>query len=636
MLDALRRSAGTWVVRIFLMVLVASFAVWGIGDIFRTDSGGGVINVGDHEISAAEVSMTFNRDLRRLQTQLGTQIDSQQAREMGLVQSTVQQIVARGLLDAAAHDLGLGIPDARLAKEVRENPAFRDEFGRFDRFRFERLLRENGFSEQGYLDATRRDLVRLQLFDSLTVGLTTPKVLVDAYYGFQQERRVAEVLRVPDTALATVAPPDEATLAAYHQSHAARYTAPEYRTISFFTLSASDLADEVNVTEEELREAYQDRLDQFTTEARREVEQVLVDDEATAQQVADRVAAGEDYATVAKEVAGIDSDGLALGVVTPDSLPLPQDTVDTIFALPEGGTSAPVKTDLGWHVFRVVKVLSTAATQSFEEVRDALDEQLRLDRAAELMFDTADKIEDGFAAGETVEEVAQRFGLTLVKVPEVDGDGKDRAGNPVPELPADPAFLETAFAEQPGDEPRLFEADSGSYFLVRVDRIIDPAVRPLAEVRDKVAADWTAEQRGEMAARRLEELAEKARAGTDLATLATETGGEVSTSEPLLRTAFLREAKLGEAVVRNLFTAQVGQVVAGPNADGDGRVIARLVEIKPAAPDADPEAKERIAELVQQAYVQDIRTQFQAALAQDYEVTINQPAIDALFDQSGR
>src|SRR5690606_2193748 len=202
MLTALRKRAGTGVVRIYLLVLVLSFDVWGIGDIFRIRSDTAVLSIGEQEVTGAELINAFNRDVRRLQSQLGMAIDSQQAREMGVLEATIQQTIARGLFDEATRELGLMVPDEAVSETIRNNPAFRDEFGRFDRFRFERLLRENGFSEAGYVEATRRDIVRQQLLDALVSGVPAPQVMAEALYRYQEERRVAKVLRIPNSELA--------------------------------------------------------------------------------------------------------------------------------------------------------------------------------------------------------------------------------------------------------------------------------------------------------------------------------------------------------------------------------------------------------------------------------------------------
>ncbi|MEQ9638828.1 MAG: SurA N-terminal domain-containing protein [Alphaproteobacteria bacterium] len=633
MLNALRTSAGTWVVRIFLMVLVASFAVWGIGDIFRAQSTTGVISVGERDFGGNEVAAAFNRDLRRLQLQFGPEFDTQQAREMGLLQTTVRQLIARGLFDEATRELDMTIPDDALSAEVLNNPGFKDEFGRFDRFRFENLMRENGFTEAAYLDATRRDMTRAQLLNGLTVGVHPPKALTEAFYRFQQERRVATVLALPDTALAEVAPPDEETLKAYHQNHAARYTAPEYRAVSYFTLKPADLLDEVAVSEDELRAAYEDSIGQYSIEARREVEQILLDSEAAAKEVAEAIAGGTDFYAAAQQFTGTDAEATKLGVVTPTSLPLPQAAVDAIFALDEGGVSAPVESDLGWHLFRVADVVAQASTRSFEEVREDVSRQLGLEKAAELMYGFANRIEDAFAGGASVEEVVAEFNLTLTRVPSIDQRGADRAGNAVPDLPSGQRFLAAAFEEQPGDEPRLLESDENDYFLVRVDGITEPAIRPLDEVRETVVADWTNDQRAQAAEAKIAELAEKARGGTGLEALKEDVGGTLTTTEPLLRTDFAAEAGFGEDAIKALFAATPGAVIVGANAAGTGRVIAKLESVRDASLTSAGEDMARIAQLVGQSIADDIRNQFQTKLANTYEVTVNQAALNSLFEQ---
>ena len=131
MLGALRKGAGTWVVKIFLGVLALSFAVWGIGDMVRVQPENTVIRAGDSTVSGSEFLQQFTRDARQLQQQTGLTLDLQQARSFGLVEQTAQKLVTRAVFDQAIQDMDLAISDAAVAQSIRDNPAFRDDLGQF-------------------------------------------------------------------------------------------------------------------------------------------------------------------------------------------------------------------------------------------------------------------------------------------------------------------------------------------------------------------------------------------------------------------------------------------------------------------------------------------------------------------------
>ena len=160
MLNAIRKNAGSWIVKVLMLLLVASFAIWGIGDIFY---GGGqnpaVATVGDAEIPASELADAFNRSVNNLQRQLGPDFDRERAIQLGVMQQALQSLVAERLISLRANDMGLAVPDDALRAMITDNPAFQSA-GQFDRSRFDQLLRLNGLSEDGYLAGLRQDVMR--------------------------------------------------------------------------------------------------------------------------------------------------------------------------------------------------------------------------------------------------------------------------------------------------------------------------------------------------------------------------------------------------------------------------------------------------------------------------------------------
>lgn len=119
MLNVIRKQAGSWVVKALLMLLVVSFGIWGIGDVFF---GGGqnpaVASVGDSEVSSQELSEAFQRAVDGLQRQAGTAIDREQAIRLGLMERTLQDLVTRRLIDLEAQKLGLTVTDDTLRQLI--------------------------------------------------------------------------------------------------------------------------------------------------------------------------------------------------------------------------------------------------------------------------------------------------------------------------------------------------------------------------------------------------------------------------------------------------------------------------------------------------------------------------------------
>lgn len=151
MLQALHKSTGTWIVRIFLVLIAASFAVWGVGDIFRDQSESVVAWVGEEEISRTDLSRSFRRELDGLQRALKTRIDTEQARSLGLVDRALDNLISSKLYELEASRLGLVVGDAQIVEEIQRNEGFKDVTGKFDRFRFDTFLSQLGVSEEEFI-----------------------------------------------------------------------------------------------------------------------------------------------------------------------------------------------------------------------------------------------------------------------------------------------------------------------------------------------------------------------------------------------------------------------------------------------------------------------------------------------------
>ncbi len=630
MLNALRQSAGTWVVKIFLGLLVLSFAAWGIGDIFRLQPDAAVVTVGDTKITGYQFLDDFNRQVRRMQRSLGPTFDTQQARQLGMVEQVLQQSITRALYDQEVADLELTISDADIAAWIKRSSAFKDSFGRFDKLRFEQVLRDNGFNEQSYIIASRRDLSREQLFTSLMSGTHAPDPVVKTFFQYQQENRVFEVLSLPYDKVTGIATPAEADLTAYHEAHKDQFMAPEYRALSYLTLRPEDLLEETLASEDEVAEAYEARLNEFTTPPSRDVEQIVAADEAAANKIAGRLKDGGDFYIVAKELADMDKDSVKLGMMI--KADLPEEAADGVFALASGQISEPMETGLGWHIFRVLKI-TEGGSKTLEDVREQLTRDVKLEKAGEAVFELANKVEDQLAGGATIREVAEALNLNHGVIAAVDSRGRGRDGQPAAGLPKAPEFIQEAFNVQPGDEGQLKESGDGSYYLVQVDKIFETALKPIADVRDDVRKAVMAERRAKTGAEQAVKLAAAARSGKALASLAQTGLSTVATLAPMTRQQAAGDAQLSADLVKKLYSLRAGEIANGPALSGSSHSVVRLVKITKAEARDEPERLKQLDEAIRQSMSEDVLAQYRAALQKKYDVEINNGIIDSLFDE---
>ncbi|MEK9752849.1 MAG: peptidyl-prolyl cis-trans isomerase, partial [Rhodospirillaceae bacterium] len=460
----------------------------------------------------------------------GNRLDMEMARRLGFVDAVLNRQIDELATSVSASRLGVAISDDLVRSVIVEEPNFKGLAGGFDRARFEQMLQAMGLSEAGYVEEVRRSVSSQQVLATLAAGATAPRAWVEAVYRYREETRTAESVFVADKDSGSGAEPTATQLQAFYEANKQTYSAPEYRALRFVRLDAAELAKEIELGDDVLKEAYERRADEFVTQEKRKVRQIIIPDEAKAKAAAKRLAEGADFLTVAKEDAGQEAGTVDLGEIVKGDLL--GELADPVFAAKAGAVTQPLKSPLGWHIFQVVEV-KPGGTQSFEQARDKLKKDLAHEKALDGLYELSNKFEDALGGGATIEEAAKQLNLKVEKLDAIDAEGLDRAGKPIEGLPAGGNFATTAFAIEEGADSAMTEAGESGFFILRVDKITKPALRRFEEVKDKVAEGWKAEERRKAAEARAKAIQDAVNAGTTLADVLAPTPLKLESSEPL-------------------------------------------------------------------------------------------------------
>jgi len=599
-------------------LLILSFAVWGIGDMFRGRTAAPVVaEVGEMQVTQEEYRRAFSSEYHRAQQLLGGSFDIQDAQSLGLPQQVLGDLIGRRLYDAETERLRLTVTEEQIREEIFAIPAFQNEFGQFDRFRYEQALRMNQLTEAGLVQRMSSDIARGQILSALVSGLRAPQTLADGLYRYRGETRVADYLVIDRNQVETPPEPSESELRALYEELIDDFEAPEYREITWLYIDPAQLAGDAVLEESLLREAYEDRRREFEQPERRAVRQMLFDEEEEALAAYERVAAGEDFVAVAEALTGdAPSD---LGLVARDEMP--SALAGAVFAAEGTGTTEPVESAFGWHLIEVTTI-EPGGTTPFEEVREQLALDLAEREAVESAIALANRLDDLMAGGASLEEAASDLNLEPRRLDAVSRQGRDREEQQIDGLPDPERFLDSSFRTQPGEESLLTETDTGGFFIVRVDGVIPPAPRPFETVRDTVVERWAAQERDALAFDRADALADRLRAGESLEALAEAEGLELRQTAPLARGASQPSAALTE----QLFSVRPDEVVvaSGPR----GPHIAVLREVRPAEPGSEPERLAELREGATGGLQQDMEQLFRQALERHYGVSINERRVD--------
>ena len=620
MLDVLRRAAQGWVAKILLLLLVGSFAVWGVSGSMMEGANSAVITVGDTVVTPNEFRLAYDRQLAAMSRRFGTRLTTDQAKALGVPEQVYSQLIAGAILDEQARIMNLGLSDDRLARLVAEDPAFHDFNGRFDRGNFQRVLQSVGMSEADYIRSRSQVAVRTQIVEAISDGFNAPDALIAAMAQYDAESRDVDYVLLSKANIPAVAAPDETTISTYFEANKARYEAPEYRKLTYVKLQAEDIADPASISDEAVAADYERRKDRYSEAEKRTIDQLTFPDRPTADAVAARLAAGESFDAIAAEL-GRSAADVRIGEYTRATAPSPA-IAEAAFAVAEaGGTTGVVDGLFGPVILRVAEI-KPKQVKSLAEVAEEIRGELALAEANDQVLSVHDAFEDALAGGMALAEAAAQQKLKAVTVEAVDRAGQDPDGKVLSDLPISRDLLSAAFEAEPGVENAPLTLPPAGFLWYEVNEVTAKRERALSEVRDRVFADWTAEKTAEALGAKANELAERAKNGETLETIAGELGLAVENKYSMKRGH--SDPVLGEAAVKAAFGGGEGHTGVATDASGENRIVFKVKAVNFAAEatvDSVP-AEERNQMSVRVA--DDILDQMVNRLRTEYGVRVNQ------------
>ncbi len=617
MLGTFRRGRANVLIWALMAALVIGLAGFGIG------AGGGISNqnvarVDGLPVTADDYARALQQELRALTQQTGRQLTMTEARQYGIDRMVLARLVNDTALDAEADRLGLSTGDAAVRARLMESPAFQGPDGKFDRDTYTFALDRIGLKPTDFEEIVREEATRDLVASGIQAAATIPDSEALAVLDFLGEKRSFEWLRLDAALLPEPVPaPTDAELQAEHEAHAAdRYTRPETRQITYASITPEALAAGIEIPEADLRAAYDAAADHFQTPERRALDRIGFPTEADAQAAKSRLDANAiDFDALAAE-RGLKPEDIDQGTLA--AADLAPEARDAVFGPDAPGIVGPVPTPLGPSLYRINAIMA-GKTTPFEEAKDQLAKDRALEQAKRQIAEDTAHIEDLIAGGATVEEIASETVLELGNL----ALNSDTSGG----IADDPAFRTAADAATEGEETDLIELQDGGLATLRVDKIEPPAVIPLDEIRDRVAADWTRETTAEaLSALAVDDIAEL-KGGLTFAALAQRFDRPIRSAGPLTRGDTAEGAPPG--LVADIFAAADGAAVT--YTDGDGVILAQITGIAPFDPEAPESAP--ILEQVRAQYRQqardDVLALYTDALRSNGDLRINQPLIDS-------
>ncbi|MEL6197922.1 MAG: SurA N-terminal domain-containing protein, partial [Pseudomonadota bacterium] len=410
MLEFLRRGVKSWVAKVMLGLLVASFAVWGIGDIFSFSLNSPVATVGTRTVTADSFADALQRQQSRASREAQRAVTLTEIRRSGLGDQVLAGLIRDAAVGAELAEIGVSASDEAVARAIRQLDAFRGPDGEFSSTAYRSFLAQQGFNPAQF-EALQRDLLGQEMLLSAVAGTgTAPPGVAARLAALEGEERRFDILTLDLEMAPEPATPDSTTLGAFLEENALLFQEPDRKYGRYLHIDIRALAEAHEPTEQDLRAGYDAAADRFVTPAQATIEQLnfSTTEEAAAAMAALDGGKSFDDLLADRELTAAD---VSLGTVGRDGLP--ETIAEAVFALDAPGIAGPVATLLGEALLRVTEISAETVTP-FEEARATLAQALKDRHAISRAPQLAGDIDDRRAAGETLDEITAALdGVTL-------------------------------------------------------------------------------------------------------------------------------------------------------------------------------------------------------------------------------
>jgi peptidyl-prolyl cis-trans isomerase D len=596
-----------WVLMGLLIIGLGGFGVTNLSGHVRS-----VGSVGDAEIDVNTYARALQSEIRALEAQRGESLSFAEARAAGVDQQVLGQLVSRAALEHETARLGISVGDEVLRDEILSMSAFSGLDGSFDREAYAFALQQAGLNEAEFEANIRAETAATLLQAAAVAGIQAPPAYMDTMMTYLGERRSLAFATLDRSDLESGLPvPSEADLRSYHQSHLPDFTTPETKSITYAWVTPEMIVDTVEVPEDALRRAYDERSAEFNQPERRLVERLVYSDRARAENAKARLEDGVLFEMLVAE-RGLEMADVDMGDVSADDLGT---AADAVFAAESGDVVGPVETSLGPALFRINGILSAQVT-SFEDAEPQLRESLARDRASRVIDTMSERVDDLLAGGATLEDVARETELELGTVEWHPDLAEGIAGYA--------AFRNAAEAVQESDYPAVERMEDGGIFTLRLDGIEEPRILPLEDVREAVRQGWREEATAEALAAQVAPQLDALRNGASFADL----GLEATEITDMTRRDYRADAP--PEFIERVFAMEQGEVQV---IEGEGRLfVLRLDSIAP--PAEEDEEMNRLRNALRDQVASDLGQDIFQILANDIRaragVELDQSALNAV------
>ena len=433
------RTHKRWMMFIAMIFIIPSFVVTGIYSYNRmSDSENDLATVGDTSITMMDFDNAKRQYLDNFRRQMGqsfkpNMLDTAEARASILAALISDRAIS---LEIASEYMNVGEADA--INLVKQAPAFQRD-GKFSTEAYQQFLNSMGKSDEQFVLELRRDLTRQMLLSAVSQTTQASNTVAQRIHDLLTEERTIRTFEIKPTAFLKSVSVTDAEAQSYYDQNKSLFAVPESVDIEYVVLSPESYKN-IKASEDDIKTFYEQNLQRFSTPEERRASHILIavnneKTDADAKKEADEIykqlqADPSKFAQLAKSKSadpGSARQGGDLGFFQKGMMVPEFD--NAVFSGKKGDLVAPVKTQFGYHIIKIVDV-KAAQAKPLKEVRGEIEALYQQQAAIRAFAEDAENFSNMvYEQSESLQPVAERFGLKIQTVKNVTRDFEDQLIN---------------------------------------------------------------------------------------------------------------------------------------------------------------------------------------------------------------
>ena len=639
MLDKLRNNINSIFSKLFLLILAASFALWGVGDIFSPKQDPTLAEVGHLEVTANEFITTYQRILSELNSNTKGNFTDELARSLGLPNQTLNQLINEKIYDIEVEKANIIFPDKHLKKLIISSPAFKDQFGQFSQEQFKYVLRQLGMDEKKYFDQISKSILRDQIRNIINPHKDITNIIGDTYYKIRNEERSIETINFSSTLFETDIQPSNDEIENELKNNTMKYQIPEYRSFSIMILKPADLIPLIKINEDDIKNEYENYPEKYNKPEKRELYLANFKSKDEAINIANTINENinsensnelkETFIDTITKNTDKSIESISLGNV--EFSDLPNEVSESVFKSQKNKLVGPEKTVFGWRLY-IINNIEPEKILSFDEAKSNIEKDLKVSIALEQMYELGNIFYDELAMGNNINEAGSAINANVIEISYINDLGKD-INNKVPEnLPPYPELIETVFMTEERDTSDIINTISNTMYAVQVNEIKPGRTKNIEEARNEVIKNIKNKNKLILAKKAAEIFYNKYKNGTSFQELADKYNLLVLESPKIKRDGTGSEGVLNPKAIEEIFTLKTSEITK-PILYNNSYIISKIISINPSNNITEDEINNVNSNIIN-VMKDDIHNIFINYFLNKQNIKINNKLLDSLFSNN--